>query len=106
MAREYPGVRFERYCDDVIVHASSERQALQLRAAIARRLAECGLELNEHKTRIVYCKDATGAARTSTSRFTFLGYTFRPRLSRSRRAAVRQLPPGDRRRRAQDASGG
>ena len=58
MAREYPGVRFERYCDDVIVHAASERQALQLRAAIAARLAECGLELNEHKTRIVYCKDA------------------------------------------------
>ena len=59
IAREYPGVRFERYCDDVIVHASSERQALQLRAAIARRLTECGLELNEQKTRIVYCKDAT-----------------------------------------------
>ena len=28
-----------------------------MRDAIASRLAECGLELNEHKTRIVYCKD-------------------------------------------------
>jgi RNA-directed DNA polymerase len=59
MAREYAGVRFERYCDDVVVHASSERQARFLRDAIARRLAECGLELNERKTRIVYCKDST-----------------------------------------------
>jgi RNA-directed DNA polymerase len=57
MAREFPAVRFERYCDDVIVHARSERQALHVRAMVAARLAECGLELNEHKTRIVYCKD-------------------------------------------------
>ena len=81
IAREYPRVRFERYCDDVIVHASSERQALQLRAAIARRLAECGLELNERKTRIVYCKDRTRRGSYEHERFDFLGYTFRPRLS-------------------------
>ena len=56
MARE-PGRPVERYCDDVIVHASSERQARYLRDVIARRLAECGVELNEQKTRIVYCKD-------------------------------------------------
>ena len=59
MAREHPAVRFERYCDDVIVHAASERHARRLRDVIARRLAECGLELNEQKTRIVYCKDST-----------------------------------------------
>ncbi len=57
MAREHPTVQFERYCDDIIVHARSERQARQLWATIAKRLAECGLELNERKTRIVYCKD-------------------------------------------------
>ena len=85
IAREYPGVRFERYCDDVIVHATSERQALQLRAQVARRLAECRLELSEHKTRIVYCKDATRRGSHEHERFTFLGYTFRPRLARSKR---------------------
>src|SRR5215207_8431161 len=58
MARTYPGVLFERYCDDVIVHATSQRQARLLRDAIARRPAACGLELTEHKTRIVYCKDS------------------------------------------------
>ncbi|MCA1680055.1 MAG: group II intron reverse transcriptase/maturase [Actinobacteria bacterium] len=84
MAREYPGVRFERYCDDVIVHARSERDARQLRAAIASRLAECGLELNEHKTRIVYCKDSTRRGSYEHEHFDFLGYTFRPRLSKSK----------------------
>jgi RNA-directed DNA polymerase len=58
MAPEFPVVRFERYCDDVIVHARSEQRARDLRGAIASRLAACGLELNERKTRIVYCKDA------------------------------------------------
>jgi RNA-directed DNA polymerase len=84
MAREYPDVRFERYCDDVIVHASSERQARFLRGAIARRLAECGLQLNERKTRIVYCKDSTRRGSYEPERFDFLGYTFRPRLSRGK----------------------
>ena len=84
MSREYREVRFERYCDDVIVHAASERQALQLRAAIARRLTECGLELNEHKTRIVYCKDQLRRGSHEHERFTFLGYTFRPRMARSK----------------------
>jgi RNA-directed DNA polymerase len=81
MAREFSGIRFERYCDDIIVHASSERQARFLWAAIARRLADCGLALNEQKTRLVYCKDSTRRGSYEHERFTFLGYTFRPRLS-------------------------
>jgi RNA-directed DNA polymerase len=84
MARNYPGIQFERYCDDVIVHATSERQARELRDAIASRLAECGLELSERKTRIVYCKDSTRRGSYEHESFDFLGYTFRPRLSRSK----------------------
>jgi RNA-directed DNA polymerase len=84
MAREHPGVLFERYCDDVIVHARSEREAQQLRAAIASRMAECGLELNGQKTRIVYCKDANRRGSYEHESFDFLGYTFRPRLSKSK----------------------
>jgi RNA-directed DNA polymerase len=84
MAREFPTIRFERYCDDIIVHAASERQARFLRAAIARRLADCELELNERKTRIVYCKDADRSGSHEHESFTFLGYTFRPRLARSK----------------------
>jgi RNA-directed DNA polymerase len=84
MARQHPAVQFERYCDDVIVHARSEREARQLRAAIASRLAECGLELNEQKTRIVYCKDSTRRGSHEHESFDFLGYTFRSRLARSK----------------------
>jgi RNA-directed DNA polymerase len=86
-AREFPAIRFERYCDDIIVHAASERQARFLWAAIARRLAECGVQLNEQKTRIVYCKDANRPGSYEQVSFTFLGYTFRPRLARSKTGA-------------------
>jgi len=51
---------------------------------IASRLAECGLELNERKTRIVYCKDADRHGSFEHESFDFLGYTFRPRRSRSK----------------------
>jgi Reverse transcriptase (RNA-dependent DNA polymerase) len=88
MARSYPGVLFERYCDDVIVHARSEPDARRLRAAVARRLADCGLELNEHKTRIVYCKSSVRRGSYEHVAFDYLGYTFRPRLSRNRAGDV------------------
>jgi RNA-directed DNA polymerase len=70
MAREYPTVQFERYCDDIIVHARSERQAHALWAAIAKRLAECGLELNEQRPASCTAKTTTGVAPMSTRRLT------------------------------------
>lgn len=57
MAREFPTVRFERYVDDVVVHATTHGQAERLRSAIAARIVEVGLELHPDKTKIVYCKD-------------------------------------------------
>jgi RNA-directed DNA polymerase len=61
MAREFPAISFERYCDDAVVHCTSEQQARQVRDAIADRLAQLGLEVHPDKTRIVYCKDADRA---------------------------------------------
>ena len=84
MTRKFPATRFERYCDDIIVHAASEQHAQLMRAAIAKRLAECGIELNEHKTRIVYCKDDDRHGSYEHMSFDFLSYTFRSRLSKSR----------------------
>jgi hypothetical protein len=84
MAREFPTVQFERYCDDIIVHARSERETRQLRATIAARLAECGLALNERKTCIVYCKDENRKGSYEHEQFTFCSYTFRPRPARNR----------------------
>jgi RNA-directed DNA polymerase len=84
MTRKFPATRFERYCDDIIVHAASEQHAQMMWARIAKRLAECGVELNERKTRIVYCKDDDRHGSYEHTSFDFLSYTFRPRLSKSR----------------------
>jgi RNA-directed DNA polymerase len=83
LAREFPAVPFERYADDVILHCKSESQARVVLDAIAKRLAQVGLEVNPDKTRIVYCKDANRDGSHEHERFSFLGYTFRPRLTRS-----------------------
>ncbi|MGH3520283.1 MAG: group II intron maturase-specific domain-containing protein [Haloechinothrix sp.] len=82
MARQFPGVPFERYADDAVAHCATEAQAREVLDAIAQRMAEVGLELHPDKTRIGKDTDRTGSA--EHERFTFLGYTFRPRLSKSR----------------------
>ena len=84
IARAFPDVPFERYADDAVAHCATKAQAEMVRAAVAERMAEVGLELNLDKTRIVYCKDADRRGSHEHERFDFLGYTFRPRLSRSK----------------------
>jgi len=81
MSREFPGVGFERFADDVVVHCVTERQAQQVRQAIGRRFADIGLQLHPDKTRIVYCKDDRRHLDYEQVTFTFCGYTFRPRKS-------------------------
>jgi len=85
LARKHPGVAFERYCDDAVIHCTSQEQAVMVRDALAARLAEVGLELHPDKTRVVYCKDADRRGDHEVTSFTFLGYTFRPRLAKNRR---------------------
>ena len=85
MQRNYPQLQFERYADDVIVHCRTEKQAQEVRAAIALRMQECRLELHPEKTKIVYCKDDDRRETYAQEKFDFLGYTFRPRGSKSRR---------------------
>jgi RNA-directed DNA polymerase len=57
MAKRYPQLPFEGFADDAIVHCRTEVEAQEVRAAIAARLLECGLELHPEKTKVVYCKD-------------------------------------------------
>jgi len=85
MRRTYPDIRFERYADDVIVHAKSKAAAEQMLEAIRARLAECGLELHPEKTRIVYCQDSDRKGQHEHIQFDFLGYTFRPRRAKNYR---------------------
>jgi len=52
--------------------------------AIRKRLEECGLDLHPEKTKIVYCKDVDREGSHEHESFDFLGYTFRPRLSKNK----------------------
>jgi len=84
MQRSYPGIQFERYADDAIVHCKSEEQASAVLNAIRGRLAQCGLELHPLKTQVVYCKDDDRPGDHEHIKFDFLGYTFQPRRAKNR----------------------
>jgi RNA-directed DNA polymerase len=60
------------------VHCKSEKQAFWLKYVIARRLAQCHLELHPEKTKIVYCKDNDRTGNYLHESFDFLGFAFRP----------------------------
>jgi RNA-directed DNA polymerase len=85
MQENHPYAPFERYADDAVVHCKSEQQAKYVLTAIAKRLAQCKLELHPEKTRIVYCKDGKRKGSYEHERFDFLGFTFRPRLSKDKK---------------------
>ncbi|MBF0235960.1 MAG: group II intron reverse transcriptase/maturase, partial [Desulfamplus sp.] len=84
MRRTYPGVPFERYADDIVVHCKSEKEALSIHRNLKERMTACKLEFHPEKTKIAYCKDANRRGNYDTVSFDFLGYTFRPRLSKNR----------------------
>lgn len=83
MDQEFSTAEFERYSDDVVVHAETKAQAEFLKAHIAERLAEFGLELHPDKTKIVYCKDDNRKCDHCHIRFDFCGFTFRPRAAQN-----------------------
>lgn len=85
MTRTFPGVPWCRYADDGLVHCKTEAEALTIKAALAERLAECGLEMHPEKTQVVYCKDGSRKGKYPSTKFDFLGYTFRPRVVKNRK---------------------
>ena len=84
MKRQFPEIKFERFADDILAHCSSRKQAEKVLEEIRNRLKECGLELHPEKTKIVYCKDSDRKGSYEHESFDFLGYTFRPRLSKNK----------------------
>jgi RNA-directed DNA polymerase len=85
LRRNHSSIPFERYADDILIHCKSERQARWVKSAVEKRLQHCRLQLHPQKTKIVYCKDSRRRGNNSNEKFDFLGYTFRPRLSKSRK---------------------
>src|SRR2546428_9148374 len=84
MAREFPGVTFERYVDDAVVHCVSERQARFVAAAIGKRMEQVGLRLHPDKKKVVYCQDSNRRGSYVHTEFPFLGFTFRQRRARNK----------------------
>ena len=84
MEREYSDLPWCRYADDGLAHCRSQAEAEQLRAALEKRLHECGLEMHPVKTKIVYCKDDCRRGSYPVTSFDFLGFTFRARRSKNK----------------------
>lgn len=85
MQENLPFAPFERYADDAVIHCKSEKQAKEVLETISKRLKQCKLELHPEKTKIVYCKDELRKGSYKNEQFDFLGFTFRPRLSKNRK---------------------
>ena len=75
-------VPFERYADDIVVHCRTRAEAERMRHRIEERLLRCGLQLHPEKTRIVCCRPDVKTVGAKS--FDFLGFTFQPRVAKSR----------------------
>lgn len=84
MEINFPQNPWARYADDAVAHCRTKAQAEILLKKLNQRFKECGLELHPDKTKIVYCKDDFRKQNQENTTFDFLGYTFRPRKSKSR----------------------
>ncbi len=78
-------VEFERYADDAILHCHSKAHAEQTLNVLSDRLASSGLELHPDKTKIVYCRDYRRNGKYPEVKFDFLGYSFQPRTTKSKK---------------------
>ena len=85
IAQEYPGARFERYADDIVVHCRKEEESKGLLEAIKTRMADYELELHPDKTKIVFCKCYyKNKGFVGNRSFTFLGFSFQPKVLKSK----------------------
>ena len=82
----FADVPFERYADDILVHCRSKTDAERMQRRIAERLQRCGLQLHPEKTRVVCCRP--DVATEETKSFDFLGFTFQPRVAKTRTGQI------------------
>lgn len=80
MAENYPQHPFERYADDIVIHCGSKEEAEQLQAHLTRRMEEFELTLHPEKTKVVHCKNYQRQGGHDNESFTFLSYSFQPRM--------------------------
>jgi len=85
LEQTHPTVSYVRYADDAILHCRNKAQAEEVLETLKERMQSCGLELHPEKTKIVYCKDYRRQENHETVKFDFLGYSFQPRSTMSKR---------------------
>jgi len=79
MKQHYPGIRFERYADDIIIHCRREQIAQSILEKLYKRFTECGLTIHPVKTQII-CLDRSQPKGSERKVHTFEmgGYEFKP----------------------------
>lgn len=85
---EYPAISYVRYADDIIIHCQSEQEARTILESVKARLKACCLEVQEKKTKIVYCQDYRRKKKDFAKRFDFLGFSFQPKSIQSNRGGL------------------
>ena len=56
ISKTSPDTPFERYADDIVIHCKNIKESLRLMDKIKQRFKDCKLELNQEKSKIVYCR--------------------------------------------------
>jgi RNA-directed DNA polymerase len=85
LEQTHPTVSYARYADDAILHCRNKAQAEDVLKTLKERMLKCGLELHPEKTKLVYCKDYRRQENHEMVKFDFLGYSFQPRNTKSKR---------------------
>jgi group II intron reverse transcriptase/maturase len=81
----HPKVEYVRYADDAVLHCGTKAEAEQTLQELSERMKACGLELHPEKTKLVYCRDYRRQEDHQTVKFDFLGYSFQPRSTMSKK---------------------
>ncbi|MCD8009389.1 MAG: group II intron reverse transcriptase/maturase [Lachnospiraceae bacterium] len=85
MNRKFPNCPWERYADDGVIHCVSRKQAEFVLDMLRERMEKVGLKIHPDKSKIVFCQRNNESAPEGVEKsFVFLGYSFRPRLVKSK----------------------
>ena len=79
MKQNYPGIRFERYADDIIIHCKRGQIAQSILNKLYNRFTECGLTIHPTKTQIICLhRNLTKRSVSEVHTFEMGGYKFTP----------------------------
>jgi RNA-directed DNA polymerase len=88
MRKRFSRLKFCRYSDDGLIHCDTAQEASEVLEALKVRFRQCRLTLSESKTQIVQCLQ-NGRRLNPYGypiQFSFLGFQFRPRRIRVKKA--------------------